>query len=112
MAEAKTTQKELFERIKEVMADDVEVVALAEKNIERLSKPRKPKVNVEALEFAAGVATHLADIDGPITNKALAAEMEVSPQKMAAALKRLVEAGTVIRMEGETAKEPVTFALA
>lgn len=112
MAEVKVTHKDLFERIKEVMAHDAEVVEMAEKYIERLSKPRKPKVNQAALDFAAAVATHLSEVEGPITNKALAAEMEVSPQKMAAALKRLVESDTVIRIEGETTKDPATFVLA
>lgn len=112
MAETKVTRKDLFERVKTAMADDVEVVEMCEKYIEQLSKPRKPKVNQEAIDFANAVATHLAEVDGPKTNKELAAEMEVSPQKMAAALKRLVEADTVIRVDGEAAKDPATFVIA
>ena len=112
MAETKVTRKVLFERVKEVMADDVEVVEMCEKYIEQLSKPRKTRVNQEAIDFANAVATHLAEAEGPKLNKELAAEMEVSPQKMAAALKRLVEQETVIRIDGEKAKDAPTFVLA
>lgn len=112
MAEIKVTRKVLFERVKEVMADDLEVVDMCEKYIAQLSAPRKTKVNQEAIDFANAVATHLAEAEGPKLNKELATEMAVSPQKMAAALKRLVEQETVIRIDGEKAKDAPTFVLA
>ena len=111
MAE-KMTQKEMFALIAEAMADNAEVVEFCNHKIELLEKPRKAKVNTEAVEFAAGVATALAEADEPMTNKDLAAQFEVSSQKMAAALRRLVNEGAVERIEGEGTKNPATFKLA
>lgn len=112
MSETKATRKELFERIANYMMDDAEVVAMCEKYIAALSKPRKKKENYEAIEFAAGVATWMSEHEGAFTNKELAAAFEVSPQKMSAALRRLVEEGTVVRVEGERKSDPATFELA
>ena len=112
MAEVKVTRKDIFARIAERCADDPEIVELCEKQIAQLSKPRKPRENTEAIEFAAAVATELTSVDGPITNKEMAARMGVSPQKMSAAFRRLVAEGTVVRTDGEKAKDPATFMLA
>ena len=108
----KMTRKEMFELIAATMADNAEVVAMCEKYIEQLSKPRKKKENYEAIEFAAGVATWLSEHEGTFTNKELAAAFEVSSQKMSAALKRLVAEGTVNRIEPEKASGTATFELA
>ena len=64
----KMTRKEMFELIAATMADNAEVVAMCEKYIEQLSKPRKKKENYEAIEFAAGVATWMAEHDGAFTS--------------------------------------------
>lgn len=109
MAETKKTQKEMFAYIAEAMAHDAEVVEFCEKKVAQLSKPRKHKVNTEAAEFAAGVATYMADAEGPLTNKEIATGLDVKTQKSAAALKRLVSEGVVIRND-ET--KPSTFTLA
>lgn len=111
MAE-KITRKDLFARIAEVMHDDPEVVEMCHKYIEQLSKPRVHKIKPEVVEFRAAVATYLAEAEGPLTNKELAAALEVSPQKMAAALRYLVGEGAVIRTEGETKREPAVFVIA
>lgn len=112
MSETKATRKELFERIANTMMDDAEVVEMCEKYIAALSKPRKKKENTAAIEFAASVATYMSEHEAPFTNKDLAAAFEVSPQKMSAALRRLVEEGTVVRNDAEKAKDPTTFTLA
>lgn len=111
MAE-KITRKDLFTRIAEIMKDDHEVVEMCEKYIAQLSKPRVHKTKPEVVEFRAAVATYLANAEEPKTNKELATELEVSPQKMAAALRWLVQNGNVIRTEGEKKSDPATFVIA
>lgn len=119
------TKKEMFELAKGAMLgttvltnEQVDaVVAMFDKQIEQLSKKREPKVNTEAIEFAASVADYMGGYGMPdgfegFTNKMLAEAFEVSPQKMAAALRRLVKDGTVIRHEPETAKGVALFTLA
>ena len=112
MAETKATRKELFERIINVMADDPEVVEMAEKYIAQLTKPRKKTENKEAAEFRATVATWLSVREGAYTNAELAEAMGVSAQKMSAALRRLVADDVVIRIEGEGKNAKATFTIA
>lgn len=122
MAEKKITRKELFARIAEVMADDPEVKELCEKEIARLSKPRKPRENKAAIAFAEDVFAYLVSADGPLTNGEIAAGLSkgaekgedgyVSFQKVAAAIRRLEGEGRVARIKGEKAKDKDTFAVA
>lgn len=112
MAEKKITRKELFERIANVMADDPEVVEMAEKYIAQLSKPRKKSENKEAAEFRAAVATWLADHEGAYTLAEIAADMDVSWQKVSAAVRRLVDEGAAVRVEPENKKDKVAFTVA
>ena len=108
----KITRKDLFARIAETMKDDPEVVAMCEKYIAQLSKPRVHKTKPEVVEFRAAVASYLADAEEPMTNKELATAMNVSAQKMAAALRWLVENGNVIRTDGEKKNDPAVFVIA
>lgn len=122
MAEKKITRKELFARIAEVMGNDPEVVEMCEKEIARLSKPRKPRENKAAIAFAESVAEFMGAAEGPMTNGEIAAGLSngaekgeegyVSFQKVAAAIRRLEGEGRVIRIKGEKAKDKDTFALA
>lgn len=112
MAETKATRKELFERIINVMADDPEVVEMAEKYIAQLTKPRKKTENKEAAAFRAAVATWLSEHEGAYTNAELTEAMGVSAQKMSAALRYLVAKDAVIRMEPEDKKGKPTFTIA
>lgn len=112
MAETKATRKELFERIINVMADDPEVVEMAEKYIAQLSKPRKKTENKEAAAFRAAVATWLSEHEGAYTNAELTEAMGVSAQKMSAALRYLVANDAVIRIEGECKNDKPTFTIA
>ena len=121
MSEEKVTQKELFARIAETMKDDPAVVELCEKNIERLSRPRKKKVSDEMIELASGVATHLAeDPNAEFTNKELVewyndgleADNRISSQKMAAIMRYLVGTGTANKIVGEKASDPAKYTLA
>lgn len=111
MAETKATRKELFKRIIEVMADDPEVVEMAEKYIAQLTKPRKKTENKEAAAFRAAVATWLSEHEGAYTNAELTEAMGVSAQKMSAALRRLVADDVVIRVEPEDKKGKPTFTM-
>jgi hypothetical protein len=111
MAE-KITRKDLFARIAETMNDDAEVVAMCEKYIAQLSKPRVHKTKPEVVEFREAVAEYLAGAEGPLTNKELSGALGVSHQKMAAALRWLVGEGRVIRTEGEGKSDPATFVIA
>lgn len=111
MAETKATRKELFERIVNAMADDPEVVEMAEKYIAQLSKPRKKTENKEAAEFRATVATWLSEHEGAFTNAEMAEAFGVSAQKMSAALRRLVADDIVIRVEPEDKKGKPTFTI-
>lgn len=112
MAETKATRKELFERIINAMADDPEVVEMAEKYIAQLSKPRKKTENKEAAAFRAAVATWLSEHEGAYTNAELTEAMGVSAQKMSSALRYLVANDTVIRIEGEGKNAKPTFTIA
>ena len=112
MAETKATRKELFERIINVMADDLEIVEMAEKYIAQLSKPRKKTENKEAAEFRASVATWLDEHEGAFTNAELTEAFGVSAQKMSAALRRLVADEVFIRIEGEGKNAKPTFTIA
>lgn len=112
MAEKKITRKELFERIANVMADDPEVVEMCEKCIAQLSKPRKKTENKETAEFRAAVATWLAEHEGAYTLTEIAADMDVSWQKVSAAVRRLVDEGAAIRVEPENKKDKVAFTIA
>lgn len=122
MAEKKITRKELFARIAEVMADDPEVKELCEKEIARLSKPRKPRENKAAIAFAEDVFAYLEGMDGALTNGEIAAGLSngaekgedgyISFQKVAAAIRRLEGEGRVTRIKGEKAKDKDTFAVA
>lgn len=112
MAETKATRKELFERVINVMADDPEVVEMAEKYIAQLTKPRKKTENKEAAEFRASVATWLSEHEGAFTNAELTEAFGVSAQKMSSALRWLVANDAIIRIEGESKNAKATFTIA
>lgn len=116
MAEIKTTQKDLYNRIANLLADDPEIVEFCQKKIAQIernaARPRKAKVNQEVVDFRENVYNKLAEIGEPVTNKELAAEFGVSAQKMSAALRFLVKEGRVARIEGEKKSAPATFAVA
>lgn len=112
MAEKKITRKDLFARIAETMADDAEVVAMCEKYIEQLSKPRERKVKPEVEEFRMAVIQLFVNAGVEMTNKQVAEAMQVSSQKSSAALRTLVERGMIVRVEGEKKSDPAVFHLA
>lgn len=96
------TQKELFERIAEAMADDAEVVELCEKYVKRISAPRSRKKNEEFEEFTNGVATWLAEHEGAHTLTEMAEALGVSRQKVTPAITSLRKQEVVeeVKVEG------------
>ena len=118
MAE-KMTKKDLFARIAEGMANDPIVVEFCQKEIERLSKPRAPRENKAAAEFAAALYDFISSAEAPMTNGEIAAALSngaekgtegyVSFQKVAAGIRRLESEGLIVRVKGEKAKDKDTF---
>lgn len=106
MAE-KMTQKDLFTHIAEVMSDEPAVVELCKKYIAKLSKPRKRTENPEVVEFRNCVATWLSEHDGAYTISEIADAMDVSWQKVAAALRHLESDDVVMRVEPVGKSKPV-----
>lgn len=107
------TEMEMFAAIADRCSDCEEIVEFCEKKMAQLEKrknaPRKSRFNAEANQFALQVYDMLKSADGPVTNKELVEEMTAkgiatSPQKVAAALARLVN-GKVI--DGDDADAPV-----
>lgn len=107
------TEMEMFAAIADRCSDCEEIVEFCEKKMAQLEKrknaPRKPRFNAEANQFALQVYNMLKSADGPVTNKELVEEMTAkgiatNPQKVAAALARLVN-GKVV--DGDDADAPV-----
>lgn len=131
----KMTQKDMYNHIAEVMADEPMVVEFCEKKVKqieaRADKPRKPRINREAHEFAVEVAEFLKGKE-PMTNKEITEalneqrEVAVKGQKVAAALRKLVNGEaliadgddmvpyevTVTRHEPEKASDSAKFSVA
>ncbi len=104
----KITRKDMFNWIAGVL-DTVEfendeeremaarATEMCVKYVAQLSKPAKPRVNKDAIEFAREAAAVLAagEPDKVWTAKDLAGEMGVSSHKAAAAFRRLTQLGVV-----------------
>ena len=100
------TRKDLFARIAATMSDDAEVVAMCEKYIAQLSRKRLAKVKPEIEDFRNTVRAILERQEGPVTNKEMCELFreeggEVSAQKMAAALRWLVQNNYAVCYEPE-----------
>lgn len=107
MTEQKFTRKDLFNRIIDAMSEDAEVVAMCEKYIEQLSKPRVVKIKPEQEEFRAEVLELLKTFEDGATNKEMCERYrdnggEVTPQKMSGALRWLVSNGDAQTLEVAT----------
>lgn len=108
------TRKELFERIKDTMADDPEVVEMCGKYIEQMSKPRETKASKAAAEFAETVYEYMRTLPEPVTNRALVQYFEengqkVSGQKITGALRKLRTQGRVEMIMEKKSAEPYTY---
>lgn len=114
----KTTQTDLYNRIKTVMAEDAEVVAFCEHKIAQIAKARENaksrprKANTEVAEFRDEVFNFVAEQDEPVINKFVAAHFGVTTQKSASALNALANEGRLVKIAGKTSKAPATYAVA
>lgn len=116
------TKKETFEMMLNHFNGEVEISEMTEeelgaivetitKEIARLNKPRKE--NTEALEFALGVATAMADdSDHVFTAKELATQFDCNVAKVAAAFRKLVQMDKVVKVPPIKKSEPMGYVLA
>ena len=100
------TKKEMFVEIRNVVADNAEMVAFIDHEIELLdrksSAPKKPtKVQLENEAFKAEIVSHLVEADTPKTIKELQAEMPsisgLTNQRITHMLTDLVKAETLVK---------------
>ena len=100
------TKKEMFVEIRNVVADNAEMVAFIDHEIELLdrksSAPKKPtKVQLENEAFKAEIVSHLVEVDTPKTIKELQAEMPsisgLTNQRITHMLTDLVKAETLVK---------------
>lgn len=100
------TKKEMFAEIRKVVADNAEMVAFIDHEIELLERksnsPRKPtKTQVENDGFKAEIVAYLTEVDTPKTIKELQAEIPsisgLTNQRITHMLTDLVKAETLTK---------------
>ena len=100
------TKKEMFAEIRKVVADNAEMVAFIDHEIELLNhksgSPRKPtKTQVENDGFKADILAALAEVDAPVTIKELCEACspiaDLSNQRITHMLTDLRKDGKVVR---------------
>ena len=100
------TKKEMFAEIRKVVADNAEMVAFIDHEIELLNRksgsPRKPtKTQVENDGFKAEIVAYLTEVDTPKTIKELQAEIPsisgLTNQRITHMLTDLVKVGTLTK---------------
>lgn len=116
------TKKETFEMMLNHFNGEVEISEMTEeeldaivetlaKEVTRLNKPRKE--NTEAVEFALGIATAMADdSDHVFTAKELATMMDCSVAKVSAAFRKLVQMDKVVKVPPIKKSESMGYVLA
>ena len=107
MAE-KITQKQIYQHIAEVMADDDMVVEFCEKKITQIDNRKKTarKPNPEVQERRDNVRDYLAGIEGAATVKDIADALGYSSSQVSGAMRGLVNAGVVEVVEPEQKSKP------
>ena len=100
------TKKKMFAEIRKVVADNAEMVAFIDHEIELLNRksgsPRKPtKTQIENNGFKAEIVAYLTNVDAPKTIKELQAEIPsisgLTNQRITHMLTDLVKAGTLTK---------------
>ena len=98
------TKREMFAEIRKVVADNAEMVAFIDHEVELLNRKsggqRKPtKTQLENAEFKATIVAHLAEVGAPKTIKELQAEIPeiagLTNQRVTHMLTDLVKGGTL-----------------
>ena len=101
MADRKT-KKDYFNELKEIVADNAELVAFLDRQIELASKKRTvpTKVQKENAETVERIYDYLAKQDAPVAIDAIVTEFEwTTTQKASALLKKLVDDGRVVKVK-------------
>lgn len=103
------TKKEMFAEIRKVVAENAEMVAFIDHEIELLDRksgsPRKPtKTQVENDGFKADILAALAEVDEPVTIKGLC---EVCPSVAELSNQRITHMLTDLRKDGKVARSYV-----
>lgn len=101
------TKKEMYMHIAEINANDSEIVAFCNHEIELLDRkvtgPRKPtNVQIENEKFKHGILEVLANADRPLTITEIMAEAPLNAltnQRVSALVTQLKKAGLVVRIE-------------
>jgi len=100
------TKREMFTEIRAIVADNAEMVAFIDHEIELLEKKssatRKPtKTQVENDGFKAEILAHLAEADAPKSIKELQSEVEslsgLTNQRITHMLTDLVKSGSLVK---------------
>ena len=98
------TKKEMFAEIRNIVADNEEMVAFIDHEIELLERksnsPKKPtKTQIENNGFKAEIVAYLTEVDTPKTIKELQAEIPsiggLTNQRITHMLTDLIKAGTL-----------------
>lgn len=110
MAE-KITQKQIYQHIAEVMADDAMVVEFCEKKIDQLDNRKKTprKANPEVQERRNAIYDYLVEQDEPIAVKDIAEALGFSSPQVSGALRGLITAGGVEVVEPEQKSKAKTY---
>ena len=103
------TKREMFAEIRKVVADNAEMVAFIDHEVELLDKKksgsRKPtKTQVENDGFKADILTALAEVDEPVTIKDL---VEICPTLADLTNQRITHLLTDLRKDGKIARSYV-----
>lgn len=103
------TKKEMFAEIRKVVADNAEMVAFIDHEIELLDRksgsPRKPtKTQIENDGYKADILAALAEADEPVTIKGLC---EVCPSVDGLSNQRITHMLTDLRKDGKVARSYV-----
>ena len=100
------TKKEMFAEIRKVVADNAEMVAFIDHEIELLNRksgsPRKPtKTQIENNGFKAEIVAYLTEVDTPKTIRELQAEI---PSISGLMNQRITHLLTDLRKDGKVAR--------
>lgn len=102
MENKRVTKKEYFEILRGIVEGNDELVAFIDHEVELLSKKSnvRTKAQIENDVIVEDIYNYLAEIGRPVTVTELIAEaqLEFTNQKVSALLKKLVDAGRVVKV--------------
>ena len=102
MENKRVTKKEYFEILRGIVEGNDELVAFIDHEVELLSKKSnvRTKTQIENDAIVEDIYNYLAEIGRPVTVTELIAEaqLEFTNQKVSALLKKLVDAGRVVKV--------------